>query len=197
LTPDEIDERSRSAIKRWLANKQDQAAFAELYALHRAAVLKVVAARFERDVDDEDVNEMAQECWVEVNRTLENYAPRPGSRFRAWLLTMVRRRCIDARRHENTQAETRTGRLEPGVEVAAKDTKPEVHPLDMDGLKAELAQAVAALPDVDREILRLRNDEKLDFSVIADRLELTLGKVQGRYYAAAAKLDEIFNKYAL
>jgi len=197
VTPDEIDRESQEAIARWQADTGDHEAFARILQLHEKFVLRIVARKFQRQLDDPHVLEVAQDCWVELLERLKIYEKIPGKRFRSWLALLVRNRFLKARRDRRAGIGKKLVPMEKDLDVAPNVAPPEVLVGDMSALEKELEQALAQLPAEQREVLRLRNEDKKSFKEIARLLGIPLGTAQDRFYAAVEKLKPIYKKYCV
>ena len=127
--------------------------------------------------------EVTQEVFVEIWQQAGKFDPDRAS-VSTWAMTMARRRAVDRVRREQSQrnrVEALAGRrdetsIEPGEQV-------------VDGIEAgAVRDALAGLPDDQREILVLSFLEGLPHGEIAERLDLPLGTVKGRVRGGLKKL---------
>lgn len=161
----------------------DRHAFAEFYERHCAAACSLarrVCGR--RDLADDAVQEAFCALW----RDASSYRPELGAP-RAWLLTIVRNRGVDAVRRRAAVER----RLAFGEDLlnSLSDSEP---PLDealvddeRDGL---LAGAISRLPAGQQQVIRLAYFDGLTHCEIAARLNLPLGTVKGRFRLAFRRL---------
>jgi RNA polymerase sigma-70 factor (ECF subfamily) len=152
-----------------LAQRQDRAAFADLYAEFAATNNGILLSRAPRvDVDD-----LVQDVFLQAMQRLPELRD-PGA-FPAWLATIARRRAVDRFRREPP-----TDELPP--DLAAVDTG-EVE------ARAVLA-LIQALPDAYRETLTLRLVEGMTGPEIAVRTGLTEGSVRVNLHRGMKLLRE-------
>lgn len=158
----------------------DQRAFAIVYDELAPKIFGTVK-RVLRDpaMSEEVTQEVFVEIWQQAGRFDSDRAS-----VATWALTMARRRAVDRVRREQSQrnrAEALAGQrddisTEPGQQV-------------VDGLEAgALRDALAQLPDDQRDVLVLSFLEGMAHGDIADRLQLPLGTVKGRVRGGLKKL---------
>jgi len=86
------------------------------------------------------------------------------------------------------------------ADVVLQSAEPETAPgaderLMEQELRDALRRAVAALPQAQRDVVRLRHERGLTFQVIADRLGRPLGTVLTQMRAALAKIEVALENY--
>ena len=137
----------------------------------------------------DDALDVAQDALLSFFTSLDRIdARRP---VRPWLLTIVRNRARDllrrrkVRRHDPIAADD----PEAGIELVATAPRP-----DADAERAELQRrvwrALAALGDVHREVLVLRDYQDLSYEEISAVLHVPLGTVMSRLHRARKALRE-------
>ena len=151
---------------------RDPAALMALYDRHRG----VAFALAYRVLDDAATAEEAvQDAFLQVWRHAASFDPARGG-ARAWLLTIVRNRAIDARRRLAHSRATFALDAVEGV-LATPDVWDDVaRGLERD----EVRVAVDALPDEQRRAVELAYFEGLTHREIALRTGTPLGTVKGR-----------------
>jgi RNA polymerase sigma-70 factor (ECF subfamily) len=170
----ERDHRSDEALVE-AASDGDAEAFEALFYRHRDWVVRL-ARRFTGN--DQDALDVLQETWRYVLRKL------PGLRLRARMTTflypVVRNLSISVIRK-------RRGHVgdEAVLQAIPADDVP-----DPDGQRAELAAAMASLPDAQRETLLMRYVDDMSLQEIADALDIPLGTVKSRIHNALAALRD-------
>ena len=129
--------------------------------------------------------EVVQDAFLLVWRRAASFDAARGS-ARAWVLTIVRNRAIDARRR-------RVGRRHEvlGLEVAEEALAvPGVWGEVVLGLERdEVRAAVEALPEEQRRAIELAYFEGLTHREIAERTNRPLGTIKGRLRLGLQKLD--------
>lgn len=162
---------------------RDRRAFGELYARHATAMGATARRVCRRPELAEDAT---QEAFLSLWRDAGGFSPRAGAPT-AWVHTIVHNRSIDVLRRV-LAAERRTEHDD--VELSLL---PSLAPSSHDAARARecearLADAVAALPDAQREAIELAYYDGLSQREIAERLELPLGTVKGRVRLALQRL---------
>ena len=156
----------------------DAEAFTTLVERHRRDALRVAYGIADGEADD-----VAQEAFLKAYRHLPGF--RPGHSFRAWLLAIVanearnRRRSFVRRsalvlrvRHEDTA----TAADDP-ADAALRTAR-----------RQEVLDAVARLPDRDREVISLRYFAQLSEAEMATGLGCAPGTVKSRLSRALGRL---------
>lgn len=149
--------------------------FAEL-ALPHLKVLSHVALRLTRNRTDAE--DLVQDTYLKAFRFADHFEP--GTSVRAWLLTILRRTHLNARRQaarnpvhiDSDIIERSHGRADP-------ISDPERHAMaacDVDRVRA----ALGALPCAFRETVRLRDLLDLSYQETAERLGVPVGTVMSR-----------------
>jgi RNA polymerase sigma factor (sigma-70 family) len=180
-----LEESFSDLIRR--AKAGEEGARAELLARHQhlvlAAVRRRLAPALRRRFDSMDV---AQSVFEDVLRDLPRFEERGEQAFRHWLYLKTenkirdawrRRLGADGRPRENTMGSTDPGPAAPGPGPATEAG-------DIDDA-SRLRDAVAALPDAQREIIALRDESGLAFAAIAKKLGLAGADAARMRYARA------------
>lgn len=173
----------------------DRAAFASLYDRY-APGMYGVALRVTRDAADAE--DVIAEAFAQAWREAARYSAERGS-VAAWLVTMVRSRALDAvrRRGRQDRLEDRAS-AETAVDPVAMGSAP-VRPdlaTEADDRARRMREALATLPEAQREVLALAYYDGLSQAEIADRLTVPLGTVKTRTRLALAKLREALGALA-
>ncbi|GAA5082963.1 RNA polymerase sigma-70 factor (ECF subfamily) [Thermocatellispora tengchongensis] len=158
----------------------ERAALAELVARWRVPVWTYVR----RMLDAERADDVAQEVWLAVVRGLPRL--REPGRFAPWLFTIARRSVTDRLRAEYAEYAVREA-AEPEP-PAAED--PVEAMADAVADRADLVDALAALPVPEREILVLFYLEDLPVEECAQICQIPAGTVKSRLNRARRLLRE-------
>ena len=135
--------------------------------------------------NDQDAQDVVQEACL---RAMRYFASFRGDQARPWLLTIVRHTCY-AWLRENRPAELVHFDDEAGPPEAAAPPGDEPHEHAVRRAdRAQLNQAIAALPIDFREVLVLRELEDLPYRDIARIADIPLGTVMSRLSRARALL---------
>jgi len=151
------------------AQRQDRAAFAELYAHYARMVHGVLLARVPRT----DVDDLVQDVFLQAMQRLPEL--REPAAFGGWLASIARHRAVDHFR-----------RAAPTTELP--ENLPAAH-VDRTEAMAVLA-AIRALPEAYRETLMLRLVEGMTGPEIALRTGLTEGSVRVNLHRGMKLLRE-------
>ncbi|HEX6199976.1 MAG TPA: RNA polymerase sigma factor [Thermoanaerobaculia bacterium] len=177
-------------------------AFVELFHRYRGRIDLLV--RWYCRADDAAAEELTQEVFVELFHSLPRFAAR--SRFYTWFYALARNVCRRQRwRARRLRAvEVATEELDPAAWRRLPTLPPEaVERLAAGELRQEVRRKVAALPEIYRTILVLRNWEEMSYAEIGSLLEIPVGTVRSRLHEARARLAAAFaedaeeNPYAL
>jgi RNA polymerase sigma-70 factor (ECF subfamily) len=135
----------------------------------------------------EDALDLSQEAFARAfraRRTLE-----PDRPFYAWYYVTLRRLCFNFVRDRRRRASwTAEGGDWIETDAVSPDDSPEQAVLRRDAQR-RLARAMAALPDHEREVLVLKEFEGLKYREIAALIDVPIGTVMSRLYAARQRLS--------
>ena len=161
----------------------DQSALAQLYDRYRLILFGLVMRILHDRAEAEDV---LQEAFLQVWRRANDFDEARGRAF-TWLVTIARSRALDRLRAGGSR-----GRL---AQEAAQLPREDVGDAATDALRSEagraVRQALADLPDEQRQPLLLAYFEGLTQAEIAARLGNPLGTVKTRTRAGMIKLRAI------
>ena len=129
------------------------------------------------------VDDLAQDTFVKVLRSLATFSPNGPARLSTWILTIATRTAIDAHRRSAKQVVA----LPDDLPEPAADEGPEGW-TEAKWLKARVERAMAALDEEQRAVLILRAYHDLDYPEIAEALSLEVGTVKSRLSRARAAL---------
>jgi RNA polymerase sigma-70 factor (ECF subfamily) len=163
----------------------DRAALAALYDRYASAMLGLGVRILRNRREAEDV---AHDVFLEVWRRAHSYDPARAS-VRAWLFLMMRCRALD--RRKSAAFSLSTSLDAPGMDV------PGIESPAPGGAEASLAvdqrravEALARLPESQRDVVVLGYFEGLSSSEIAGELGVPIGTVKSRVAAALRALRE-------
>jgi RNA polymerase sigma-70 factor (ECF subfamily) len=147
--------------------------------LYRRALLRFCW----RYLDDrQEAEDAVQEVFQAVLRATD-----VPNNFRAWLYKIAHNRCLDLRRARGRRHE-KHGPV-PGDQLPEELTGPLTGLVNQEQ-RSRILHLVAALPEAQREILRLRYTENLKRAEIAYVLDIPEKLVKSRLCAAMRKLGE-------
>ncbi|HEX4142281.1 MAG TPA: sigma-70 family RNA polymerase sigma factor [Pirellulales bacterium] len=189
----------------------EQAAFEGLFARHRPWLRQLIEWRLDDRLNARiDPSDVVQETQLEAYRRLDDYLEREPMPFRLWLrktlderLTMLERRHLGAsRRAVDREAANREGWPADGKSAWLVDqlTGGDPSPSQVfvrDELARRVREAIAALPDLDREILLLRTFEALSYGEAAYLLAIDEATARKRHGRALLRLHQLLAKNGL
>lgn len=143
---------------------------ATLYERHGRSVRQYLCAL---TGNAELAEDLAQEVFVRVLRGADRY--RPQERDRAWLFRIARNAAVDHRRRAATRPVVATGSHEPVTDA--------IQPL-----RLEIRDAIARLPDVERDGFLMAELGGLSYAEIATALSTTVPAVRSAIYRARLAL---------
>lgn len=133
------------------------------------------------------IDDLTQEVWLRVIRKSDSFSGR--SRFTTWLFTVTRNTCIDYLRRQRRRAPTSSQPDSPTgfrLDDLADPGPPIVEHIARRELTTFVEEAVAELPESQREVFVLREQTDLTFSEISDLLEVPRETVKSRMRYALA-----------
>jgi RNA polymerase sigma-70 factor, ECF subfamily len=184
----------------------DEAALAELYDRHADSLFRTALLRLG---DRGLAEEVLQDTYLALWNRAELFDGAQGSVI-GWLSTIARNRAIDRLRSSARRPapvalsglvgasvdpaaadDARNAILAAATPVAGVTPAPDpVREVDMAELRREVDEALAGIPDHERQVLTLAYYEQLSQSEIAMRLAWPLGTVKTRTRRALARLRE-------
>jgi RNA polymerase sigma-70 factor (ECF subfamily) len=153
----------------------DQAAWRDLVTEHGRKVFNL-AYRFTGRVDEAE--DVTQEIFVKVYRSLDRFRPAEGS-FPAWLMTVARHHAIDRYRRRRDEPLPVGGNPAALEAVAATDDGP-LQSLEREERKSFVHRGLRSLPPALREPLLLCDLEGLSHEEAAAALAVPVGTVKSR-----------------
>jgi len=158
----------------------DARAFDVLFDRHHAAVYHFAATMLGEGPAAEDV---LQESFLAVARAAREYEPR--GRMRAWLMRIVRNRCLNRIEQDRRRREV-TGQVD-AADAVAGDPAPDAG-LAADEAAAIVRSAIDELPERQREAITLYAFERMTYREIASVLEMPINTVKTLIHRARASL---------
>jgi RNA polymerase sigma-70 factor (ECF subfamily) len=175
-------------------------AFEQLFARHQAYLLRLVELRLDPRLSSRvDPADVVQEAHLAALRRLDAYLERPALPFRLWLRQIAFDRAMKARRYHFGTARRALGRevrlpeqssLVLATQLCASGSTPSQH-LNARELAQRLRQAVAQLPEADREVVMMRHFEGLSNQEVACLLGIDHSTASKRHGRAMLRLHQI------
>jgi len=196
LTPDSGE--TRDLLEQ--AGTGHRPAFDRLLARHRPDLLQFVGLRMDPKMRGRvDPSDVVQETQLEVYRRLGDFLDRRPMPFHVWLRKTAYERLLMARRQHVEAAQRAVGRERPlpdrssllfAQRILARGSTPS-RSLGRRELVRRLHQALAELPDTDREILVMRNIEERSYQEIACILDIEPAAARKRHGRALIRLHAL------
>ncbi len=136
-----------------------------------------LAYRFTGRVDEAE--DLTQEVFIKVYRTLDRYHNRDGS-FSSWLMAVARNQAIDHYRRGRQEHRHRVEQDPSSLETLASREEGPLRILERDERVNFVHRGLRALPPELREPLILCDLQGLPYEEIAEALEIPLGTVKSR-----------------
>lgn len=181
----------------------DHEATSALLEQYRAQLRRMVAARIDRRVAVRtDPSDVVQEALTEAAEKLPAYLREQPIPLYPWLrrlawerLIQLHRRHIDAQRRSvsREQHELRSLPAESSVELVGRLMAAHTGPVEAvirEELLARMRVALAALPELDREVLVMRYLEQIATQDIAEVLGISPGAVSMRHLRAIERIRD-------
>jgi len=151
--------------------------------------------------DEQEAEDLKQEVFVKVYRSLNNYQHTYG--FYTWMYRITQNCCIDRIRKIKRQAQEVS--LTPGLDEDGSESPrdhnipDETHVPEKEALNNELKRtiddALAKLSPKLREIIVLKEQEGLSYEEIGAMLHCSRGTVKSRLFRARDKLQDLLASY--
>ncbi|MBI1183366.1 sigma-70 family RNA polymerase sigma factor [bacterium] len=133
-----------------------------------------------------DADDILQNVMVKVWRGLHNF--RGDAQLATWLYRIASNESISFINSRKKQAMQSLNEHEEATEnqLAA------AYNLDGEKLMAQLMEAIAQLPEKQRQVFEMRYFMELSYQQIADLLQTSVGALKASYHHAAKKIQEYF-----
>lgn len=191
------------------ARQGDVAARDRLFAACRSYVALIARATLERRLQSKvDASDLVQQTLLDAHRDFEQFVGSTEQEWLAWLRKILAHNTGDAFRHYG--ADKRQVRREFSLNAPTyisplgDSTAQGFDPPSPDGTPSQIvlhqerelavAEAIAQLPDDYREVVFLRNVQRLPFDEVAARMERSRPAVQMLWMRALHKLREILGE---
>ncbi|HMS56467.1 MAG TPA: sigma-70 family RNA polymerase sigma factor [Fimbriimonadaceae bacterium] len=143
-----------------------------------------------------EAEDLMQDTFIKAWKGFDSYVP--GRPFLNWLLRIMQRTYLDAKRRDNPirRADSIHSLVSPHegdvqeLQVVDKSKTPDVELIEND-FAMRVRQALNELPPVYREAIELCDLEGLNYSEIADRQGTTIGTVRSRIHRGRKFLREV------
>lgn len=163
--------------------------------LHRpilATIYRFLGPRYRPDYED-----IAQDIFLKLFRSIERFDLDRGVKFSTWAFTFVRNHCFDIlkKRRIHTTSITGTGDDEKGWELPDPSARPPTETVENTELGRHIEAAVSGLGDEQRMVFVLREYEGLDYRAIAEVMQVSEGTIKSRLHRAKEALRQRLAPY--
>ena len=183
--------------------KERERVLADLFTGHRDRLRRLVVLRLDRRLQKRlDPSDVLQEVYIEASRRLKNYLEKPAVPVFIWLRFLTGQKIQDLHRR-HLAAKARDARKEISLDdvvypeassaalaasLIASDSASAQSSLEEKAI--QLARVLNRLDPVDREILALRQFERLTAAEAGKVLGMNANTLRARYFRALKRLQE-------
>ena len=185
----------------------DQHALADLFAIHRDRLGRMVAFRMDGRLKGRvAASDILQEAYIDALKRLPHYQAEPGMPFFLWLRWVTNQRLVEVHR-QHLGAQIRDAGREVSIGTAEGPEASSARMAEFIGditspsqavqraeTMAQLQQALESLDPIDREVLALRHFEELSNRETAALLGIQPAAASKRYVRALERLKDILSQ---
>ncbi len=159
------------------------------------AAFDVLVLRWERRVQgtvyrvlgaEEDARDVTQEAFLRAFRSLRGF--KGQARFSSWLYQIALNLCRDRLRRKRGKAFVSLDGIEEDAGLPGQGGPSPYDLAERGALSSLVREALAALPEEQREVIVLKEYEELTFVEIAEILDVPLSTVKTRLYRGLVNL---------
>lgn len=166
----------------------EQKAFTELMRRYEQPIFNLM---YKMVHSTEEAQDLVQEAFMKAFTSLAHFNYEFA--FSTWLYKIASNNCIDHLRKKKLQ----TFSIDTPVVYKGEEFSYEIPDLtyypDIEMIRRErsalIRKAIDSLPEIYREIIRLRHSEELSYEEIADMLHIPIGTVKARLFRAREMLN--------
>jgi RNA polymerase sigma-70 factor (ECF subfamily) len=135
----------------------------------------------------DDANDVLQNAFIKAWQALDNF--HGDAKLLTWLSRIAINESLDFMRRQKNLTLVSTDDADLGVadRLMADDY------FDGDETQAQLQEAIASLPDVQRTVFQLRYFDEMKYSEISRLLDTSEGALKASYHIAVKKITEFFH----
>ncbi len=164
-------------------------------ALHRpviATIYRFLGSRYSHEVED-----IAQDIFLKIFRSIERFDATRGVKFTTWIYTFVRNHCFDIIKRRRIRTTSLSGgRDDEGqIEVPDEGMRKPSAAAENSELGQKIEEALDGLGEDQRMAFVLREYEGLDYSSIAEVMGVSEGTVKSRLHRAKEALRTRLKPY--
>ena len=137
-----------------------------------------------------ELEDIAQEVFLKLFRSIDKFEPERGVKFTTWVYTFVRNHCFDVAKRRRLPTLSLTGGRddESPIDPADASSRPPASLAENTELGQQITDAIATLGDDQRMVFVLREYEGLDYAEIAEVMGTSEGTVKSRLHRAREAL---------
>ena len=163
--------------------------------LHRpilATIYRFLGSRFRSDVED-----IAQDVFLKVFRSIDRFDADRGVKFTTWVYTFVRNHCFDVlkKRRLLTRSLSSVGDDDRPRDLPDERAQQPTQAAENTELGEKIELALASLGEDQRMTFVLREYEGLDYGAIAEVMGVSEGTIKSRLHRAKASLRDRLAPY--
>lgn len=165
-----------------------------IHALHRpvlATIYRFLGSGYRSEYED-----IAQDIFLKLFRSIERFDPERGVKFTTWTFTFVRNHCFDILKKRRVKTTSITG-VEHDQQRDLEDTVARAPGFELENseLGEKIEHALAGLSEDQRLAFILREYEGLEYSAIAVVLDVSEGTIKSRLHRAKEAMRQRLAPY--
>jgi RNA polymerase sigma-70 factor (ECF subfamily) len=169
----------------------DRTALDELFRRYRGVAYRVAYRLLGREADALDA---VQDGFVNALKRLDRFGGR--SAFKTWLLRVVCNAALDIGRQRRRDERVPQAPRDPSPDRFGPDDQlPADAGLERADLRRAIDEALARLPEPQRQTFVLHVEGELTYREVADALGISIGTVMSRLFYARQKLKGLLARY--
>jgi RNA polymerase sigma-70 factor, ECF subfamily len=185
--PDDADDDAQLLLR---IRRGDRTSLDVLFRRHRTTAFRVAYRLLGNETDALDA---VQEGFTNALAHLNNF--RGGSSFKTWLLRIVSNASLDMGRHRRRpDSRFLAVPADEPLNLSTDQDGPDSG-IERDDLRKRLAEALAAIPEIQRQTFVLHIDGDLTYQEVADTLGISVGTVMSRIFYARKRLQSLLADY--
>jgi RNA polymerase sigma-70 factor (ECF subfamily) len=135
----------------------------------------------------EDANDVIQNTFIKAWTHIDSF--HQESKLSTWLFSIAINESLDFVRKQKKMDAVSSDDITTGISNMLMADKY----FDGDETEAQLQEAIARLPDVQRTVFNMRYFDNMKYSDISDILHTSEGALKASYHIAVKKITEFFN----
>ena len=170
----------QSLVEKTIAG--DSKAFEFLYIRHYQQLVTFVSRFAPKQAED-----ISQETFIKAFNSLSTYLA--NASFKTWLFTIGKNTAIDELRKKKEELFSKETDLES--RIGFDDNEHIELTIELNSMLPKMEYAISILPEEQKTVLRLREEENLSYTQIAESMQIPVGTVMSRLYYARQKVQAV------